>query len=587
LPDTPVVAFYSDVKKDFLGHNRVQYVFGHIPNNAKIEFNTEDNKEWLISQVLLYTDRPDQIGEISKKIVGHPQSLELDPKTVSYEIVTQDGKQKVHFSKGRICGLSVLGMDQKPAFAGAAFFSLQSENGELKEKFENFFSRLEEEYRGQQTMKSEKFKSLLQATELSYTDRERLVHDAFCLQLGENTLAIIEEMYDDYVIFDTYDMKNDKAAFQKAQYTLDKDNVVTFTSCVEVFKIFVTAEEQKKLEGTPAPEVNQAACAPKKENAECGDPKKTEAACGDPKKTKASCGDPKKTEAECETPKKEDAECGTPKKNETEAACGTPKKEEANATCDPKKPACECDPKKPDCGCDPKKPECECDPKKQDCKCDPKKPACECNPVAPVEPKKPEEPEGDEGDGDDDEDDDPEHKHDDEEDDMKKRKGCSTCENHAEEKENKFTALDNGKSQESEALAKERAEFEAHKSESDATKAKLEAQLKDMSDKLNAATEQIKNFELAQKKNLINSYGKELPENIINDCLDHINDLDYKAIESKLAISFAEIHRKTANQSNFDLSNFVIGGNNDDNRASDNRESEYASLVNKYKNISK
>ena len=392
-------------------------------------------------------------------------------------------------------------------------------------------------------MKSEKFKSLLQATELSYTDRERLVHDAFCLQLGEKFIAFIEAMYDDHAIFVTYDMVNDKESFQKAQYTIDKDNNVTFSSCVEVFKIFVTAEEQKKLEDAPAPEVNQAAC-------------------GDPKKTEAKCEDPKKTEAECETPKKD----------ETEAACGTPKKEEANATCDPKKPARECDPKKPECECKPD---------------DSKKPACECNPAAPVEPKKPEEPKGDEGDGDDDEDDDPEHKHDDEEDDMKKRKGCSTCENHAEEKENKFTALDSGKSKESETLAKEQAEFEAHKSEYDATKAKLEAQLKDMSEKLNIATEQIKNFELAQKKNLINSYGKELPENIINDCLDHINDLDYKAIESKLAISFAEIHRKTANQSNFDLSNFVIGGNNDDNRASDNRESEYASLVNKYKNISK
>ena len=34
LPSTPVVGFFSEEDDDFIGHNSVQYVYGHVPETA-------------------------------------------------------------------------------------------------------------------------------------------------------------------------------------------------------------------------------------------------------------------------------------------------------------------------------------------------------------------------------------------------------------------------------------------------------------------------------------------------------------------------------------------------------------------------
>lgn len=251
LPDCPVVAFYSDIKKDFLGHNSTQYAFGHVPSNAECTFDKdeEDGNIWLNTQVILYTDRTDNIGTIANKIIGHPHSLELDPKTVSYEFIKVDGKTKIHFSKGRVFGLSVLGTEEKPAFTGSAFLNCSVADLEgMKEKFENFFQHLEEESRGgQMDEKISKFESLMNTAELSYSEQMRLVAEKLRAELGDDTICYIEQMYGSFLIANTYCFSNGEEKFLRVNYSIGEDGLVTLSEAVEVFLVFITQEEKDLL----------------------------------------------------------------------------------------------------------------------------------------------------------------------------------------------------------------------------------------------------------------------------------------------------------------------------------------------------
>ena len=251
LPDCPVVAFYSDIKKDFLCHNSTQYAFGHVPSNAECTFDKdeEDGNIWLNTQVILYTDRTDNIGTIANKIIGHPHSLELDPKTVSYEFIKVDGKTKIHFSKGRVFGLSVLGTEEKPAFTGSAFLNCSVADLEgMKEKFENFFQHLEEESRGgQMDEKISKFESLMNAAELSYSEQMRLVAEKLRAELGDDTICYIEQMYGSFLIANTYCFSNGEEKFLRVNYSIGEDGLVTLSEAVEVFLVFITQEEKDLL----------------------------------------------------------------------------------------------------------------------------------------------------------------------------------------------------------------------------------------------------------------------------------------------------------------------------------------------------
>ena len=130
LPYVPVVAYYDEEDEDFRGHNlSVQYIYGIVPPDTKIEYIEEDGKEYAICDVLLYTGRRDRTGEIAQKIVGKGHSLELNPADTKYKYNKNASGhiQSIEFTEGSLLGLSVLGDNEKPAFAGSEFFSAQSE----------------------------------------------------------------------------------------------------------------------------------------------------------------------------------------------------------------------------------------------------------------------------------------------------------------------------------------------------------------------------------------------------------------------------------------------------------------------------
>lgn len=131
----PVVGYYDREQEDFVGHAPEQAIYGIVDPKIEPVFETlDDGNVWAVVDVVLYTERPGEVGEIAKKIVGHKQSLELNPETVKYKINYDEKKhfKNLQFTEGHIIGVSVLGENQSPAFTGSAFFSKLDECFEEK-----------------------------------------------------------------------------------------------------------------------------------------------------------------------------------------------------------------------------------------------------------------------------------------------------------------------------------------------------------------------------------------------------------------------------------------------------------------------
>lgn len=246
LPYTPVVGFYSDLKNDFVGHNSTQYMYGVIKQDAVSGFETDENGvEWFITEVLLYTDRIDNIGEVAKKIVGHAQSLEMDPNTVEYEVFKDNGKTKIAFKKAQLAGLSVLGTGQKPAFTGSEFFIDQKD---LRERFENFFSCLEQKDRGASMDEKEKFVKLLNFIKLSYDERRRMVCDYAQTQYGDDYAVFIPEMFDDHCVVELFSYATWKSEFKMFDYVIDEVEGVKFDNERDCVQRFIALDDLAKIE---------------------------------------------------------------------------------------------------------------------------------------------------------------------------------------------------------------------------------------------------------------------------------------------------------------------------------------------------
>ena len=161
LPYTPIVSYYDEDKGDFVGHATNQSIYGIVDPCGEISFEEIDGETWAVCDTVYYTERPDKVGEIAKKIEGHSQSLELDPTTVKY-VVNYDSKRhfkNIEFTAGKFVGVSVLGKDQKPAFTGSAFFS-ESEFAEKMQLLKDYCAKQNGQQSGDEEMNLEEFMTL-------------------------------------------------------------------------------------------------------------------------------------------------------------------------------------------------------------------------------------------------------------------------------------------------------------------------------------------------------------------------------------------------------------------------------------------
>ncbi len=255
---SPVVGYYSTVKEDFLGHNSKQYVYGYV--NALDGFEEdEEGVKWLTAEVTLFTNRGDNISEVANKIVGHPQSLELDPNKTKYEVVSENGEAKIHFTEGAIIGLSVLGTEQKPAFEGSMFFEENKKLKELKnfkKRCDYFFSVKKEEIekRGKEMDEKKKtFSIISDFYALNYEEKTSLVAKALQAEYGEQYGLYIAQIDDNICVAEVLDYNTWQTSYKRVDYKIDENNSITFGKSVDVVARYLTPEE---IDALPKPTPN-------------------------------------------------------------------------------------------------------------------------------------------------------------------------------------------------------------------------------------------------------------------------------------------------------------------------------------------
>lgn len=240
LPYTPIVSHYDEKKDDFVGHATEQDIYGIVDPRGEITFETDsDNVTWAICDTIYYTERPDKVGEIAKKIEGHSQSLELDPSTVKYTINYDERKhfKNIEFTAGHFIGVSVLGNDQEPAFTGSAFFASNEQFQQKMEILKNYCEGKTDQLGETKNMDVTEF------LKLSWGDICAKVSDAVNQEYGNEYYTYAVDFYDDCGIYRFYSYIDGSVKLMKLFYTLSDDGEVTLGKIVETHVVYEDLED--------------------------------------------------------------------------------------------------------------------------------------------------------------------------------------------------------------------------------------------------------------------------------------------------------------------------------------------------------
>ena len=245
LPYTPVVGFYDEEQEDFVGHATEQQIYGMVDPCAEITdyVDPDDGNKWCVCDVVLYTERPDKVGDIAQKIVGHKQSLEIDPKTVKYTINYDSRKhfKNIEFTAGSFIGLSVLGDSEKPAFTGSEFFSLNEDliSSKMKEKLD-ILSKYCADRHQEKLGGTKDNMNYTEFVKLSWGELSEKISSAFAKEYSEAYTYMID-MYDDNAIFRVYYYNSGESKLLRAFFTKEEDNI-TFSKVEEVHVAYESIE---------------------------------------------------------------------------------------------------------------------------------------------------------------------------------------------------------------------------------------------------------------------------------------------------------------------------------------------------------
>lgn len=252
LPYTPVVAYYDADEDDFIGHATEQQILGIVDPRSEPTFEVdEEGVKWSVCDVVLYTERPDTVGLLAKKVVGHKQSLELNPKTVEYKINYDDHKhlKNLEFTAGSLVGVSVLGNNQRPAFTGSEFFAIKDENKAIFEeklkKLYDYCDRKDDSQGGDSTM------NILEFVKLSWGEKQERVFDALSKSYENDGYAYPLDFFDDEVVCVVYYYTGDKKML-KCKYSLNDDGTVTLGTVSECHIVYEDVEVKEPVVEEPS-----------------------------------------------------------------------------------------------------------------------------------------------------------------------------------------------------------------------------------------------------------------------------------------------------------------------------------------------
>jgi hypothetical protein len=137
----PIVGKYDEVIGDFTDHatkeETVPYGFAPADMNFAWEDHLDDDgitRNYACFDVMLWTGR----YEYASKIMGKPQSMEIDPKSITGSWKVIDGEYVFEYEKGVLWGFCVLGANVEPCFEGSSFFALGTDYKLFFEEMRSF-----------------------------------------------------------------------------------------------------------------------------------------------------------------------------------------------------------------------------------------------------------------------------------------------------------------------------------------------------------------------------------------------------------------------------------------------------------------
>lgn len=188
--------------------------------------------------MVLYTERPDMVGELAKKVVGHSQSLELDPRSVKYVINYDEKKhfKNIEFTAGRFVGVSVLGKNQKPAFTGSEFFAVATASDSFVEKLKlltEYCNLPHEESSSEHQFDGGQKMNLAEFIKLSWGEVAGKVAEELEREYSNDAYTYVVDMYDDAAIVRFYYWIGE-SKLMKVNYSINENSEVVLGEITEV-----------------------------------------------------------------------------------------------------------------------------------------------------------------------------------------------------------------------------------------------------------------------------------------------------------------------------------------------------------------
>lgn len=179
---------------------------------------------------MLYTERPDQVGEIAKKIEGHNQSLELGDMKYVINYDERKHLKNIEITAGQIIGVSVLGSNERPAFTGSQFFSY---NPDFEQKMRLLKNYCEQESIGQNNGGNEM--NLQEFMKLSWGEISTKVSKAIEQEYVNEYYTMVVDMFKEHAIVRFYSLIDGSNKLMKVKYAVQKDGSITLGNVNEVY----------------------------------------------------------------------------------------------------------------------------------------------------------------------------------------------------------------------------------------------------------------------------------------------------------------------------------------------------------------
>lgn len=121
IPGTPVIGTYNYETNDFEGHEENPSAFGFIPLNPHPTWVTENEKEYLEVDVVIWDGRFEEAQDILTN--EKHLSMELNPRTMKGTFERRGSTTYYRITYAEFAGITVLGDDVEPCFEDARFIT--------------------------------------------------------------------------------------------------------------------------------------------------------------------------------------------------------------------------------------------------------------------------------------------------------------------------------------------------------------------------------------------------------------------------------------------------------------------------------